>query len=278
MTGKIERQFVTIAEGQAHLRLCGDPALPPLVMFHGSPGSSYSLMPLALALSKQRRVYAIDTLGNGDSSPAAMETPDIPYLADAHMRVIDALGLGQVDLYGYHTGAAICTELSGTRPDRIRRILMDGVSVFDPNASADLLKNDHAPPIPIDYEGTQLMKAWSMVRDAWLFWPWWAHGHDRRRPLGLPSKEYLHFEVLEVLKAPETYYKSYRAALNYPKRAKLPLVANPVLVCGAPSDQLFDHMDRAVALIPGAQKAETPERLEPADLEATAAIMLKFLG
>ena len=277
MAPRVDRQFVSIAEGQAHLRLCGDPGLPPLVMLHGSPGSSYSLVPLMQALSVKRRVYAIDTLGNGDSSPAAMEVPDIPCLADAHARVIDALGLGQVDLYGYHTGASICTELSGTRPDRVRRIIMDGVSVFDPGASADLLANDHAPPIPIDYEGSQLLKAWSMVRDAHLFWPWWNRGAANRRALGLPSVEYLHFEVLEVLKAPETYYKSYRAALNYPKREKLPRVANPTLVCGCPSDQLFDHMERAAALIPGSRLAVTPERTDAAGLRATADIMLQFL-
>lgn len=274
---KIFRHFVEIPDGQAHYRSCGDPALPPLVMFHGSPGSSYSLVPLMRHLAAGRRIYAIDTLGNGDSSPASVETPDIAYLAEAHFQALRAIGLASFDIYGYHTGAAICTELSIRHPDAIRKIVMDGVSVFDPGSAANLLGNDHAPDLPVDLEGTQLMKAWSMVRDAHLFWPWWDRRGEHRRALGLPSAEYLHGEVLEVLKACRTYFKSYRAALNYPKRQRLPQIRHPTLVCACPTDQLYDHMEAAAALIPGAKKRETPERQSEENLAAVAAIMLEFL-
>lgn len=278
MTTEIRRGFVDLAEGQAHYRTCGDHNLPPLVMFHGSPGSSYSLVPLMRHLAAGRRVVAIDTLGNGDSSPTAMTEPEIADLADAHWRAIAGLGLRHVDLYGYHTGAAICAELSIRHGDGIRRIVLDGVSVFDPSDSSDLLTHDHAPDILVDLDGTQLMAAWSMVRDAHLFWPWWDRRADHRRALGLPSAEYLHGEVIEVLKACRTYFRSYRAALRYPKRQKLPQIRNPVLVTACPTDQLFGHMEAAAALIPDARKAVSPERGSEADLAATARLMLDFLG
>jgi pimeloyl-ACP methyl ester carboxylesterase len=274
---KILRHFVEIPDGQAHYRTCGEPALPPLVMFHGSPGSSYSLVPLMRHLAAGRHVYAIDTVGNGDSSPASAETPDIAHLAESHFHAARAIGLTRFDVYGYHTGAAICTELSIRHPEALRRIVMDGVSVFDPGSAASLLGNNHAPDIPIDLEGTQLMKAWTMVRDAHVFWPWWDRRGTCRRALGLPSAEYLHGEVIEVLKACRTYFKSYRAALNYPKRERLPQVRHPTLVCGCPTDQLYGHMDAAAALIPGATKRETPERQREEDLAAAARIMLEFL-
>jgi pimeloyl-ACP methyl ester carboxylesterase len=277
MSAEIHRGFVDLAEGQAHYRACGNRSLPPLLMFHGSPGSSYSLVPLMRHLAAGRRVIAIDTLGNGDSSPAAMAEPEIADLADAHWRTITSLGLKSVDLYGYHTGAAICTELSIRHGEGIRRIVMDGVSVFDPSESGDLLTHDHAPDIPVDLDGTQLMLAWSMVRDAHLFWPWWDRRAENRRNLGLPSAEYLHGEVIEVLKASRTYYLSYRAALRYPKRQRLPQMRNPVLVTACPSDQLFGHMEAAAALIPNAAKAVTPERGSETDLAATARLMLEFL-
>src|SRR6185437_12340603 len=213
MSAEIRRGFVDLAEGQAHYRCCGDPGLSPLVMFHGSPGSSYSLMPLMRHLAAGRRVIAIDTAGNGDSTPTPQAEPEIGDLAEVHWSAIAALGLGPVDLYGYHTGAAICTELSIRHHDGIRRIVMDGLSAFDPSESGDLLTHDHAPEIPVDLGGSQLMAAWTMVRDAHLFWPWWDRRADHRRNLGLPSAEYLHGEVIEVLKACRTYFRSYRAAL-----------------------------------------------------------------
>lgn len=273
----IRRQFVDVAEGQVLYRQCGDPAKPPLVMLHGSPGSGYSLVPLMRHLAERRCVYALDTLGNGDSSPAAADQPSIEDLADGHWRAIRGIGLGRFDLYGYHTGAGIACELSIRHGDSIGRIVMDGVSVFDPNARADLLDNDHAPDIPVDLDGTQFVKVWSMVRDAHIFWPWWNRGAGNRRPLGLPDADDLHGEVLEVLKACRSYNRSYRAALDYPKRTKLPQVRNGVVVTACPSDQLYGHLDAAVKLIPGALKAVTPERSRDSDLAATAMLMLDFL-
>jgi pimeloyl-ACP methyl ester carboxylesterase len=274
---RILRQFVEVPDGQAHYRTCGDPGFPPLVMFHGSPGSSYSLVPLMQHLAKGRHVYAIDTLGNGDSSPAIVQEPDISYLAEAHFRATQAIGLKGFDIYGYHTGTAICAELSIQHGDTIRRIVMDGLP-FDSAASANLLDHGHAPDIRIDLEGTQFLKAWSMVRDAHLFWPWWDRRGQCRRALGLPSAEYLHGEALEVLKACRTYYKSYRASLLYPGRQKLPQIRHSTLVCACRTDQLFDLMNAAAELIPNARKRVTPERETDADLAATARIILEFLG
>ena len=274
MTG-IRRGFVDVAHGQMHYRTCGDPALPALVMFHGSPGSGYSLMPLAAKFAPHRRVIALDTPGNGDSAPLPQPAPEIADLAAAHWQAIAALGLRAVDLYGYHTGAAICTELAIAHGAQIRRIVMDGLSVFDPADSGMLLAGDHAPAIAVDHAGSQLAAAWTMVRDAHIFWPWWDRRGAALRGLGLPSAEYLHGEVIEVLKASGTYHRSYLAALRYPKRARLPLVRNPVLVTACPSDQLFGHLDAGAALIPGARRAVSPERAE--DAAPAARLMLDFL-
>lgn len=273
---QVRRRFVDVAHGQMHVRQRGDPALPVLVMFHGSPGSGYSLMKLAAHLALGRQVIAIDTAGNGDSTALSDPEPSIADLAAAHAETIEALGVTQADLYGYHTGAAICTELAIAHPRRVGRIIMDGLSVFQPDEAQALLGRDHAPPIPIDHDGTQFAASWSMVRDAHLFWPWWDRGADARRPLGLPTAEYLHGEVLEVLKACGTYYRSYNAALRYNKRERLPLVRNEVLVTACPSDQLFPHLERAAPLVKGALIRPSAERAADGGKEA-AALMLAFL-
>jgi len=275
---EIKRGFVDIAEGQAHYRTCGDANAPVLVMFHGSPGSSFSLTPLMRHLGRGRRVIALDTLGNGDSSPHAKDTPEIRDLADAHMRAIGALGLKEYDLYGYHTGTSISTEISIARPKQVRRIVLEGVSVFGGSDQANLFANNHAPDIPLDLSGTHLIAAWTMVRDAHLFWPWWDRSAGARRTLGLPSPAYLTTEMIEVLKASRTYFKSYNAALRYPKRERLPLIKHPTLIAACPSDQLFGFLDVAQSLVPNSRKVVTPDPHKDEDVAEAARIMLAFLN
>jgi pimeloyl-ACP methyl ester carboxylesterase len=274
---EIKRGFVDIAEGQAHYRTCGDANARVLVMFHGSPGSSFSLTPLMRHLGRGRRVIALDTLGNGDSSPHAKDTPEIRDLADAHMRAIGALGLKEYDLYGYHTGTSISTEISIARPEQVRRIVLEGVSVFSGGDQANLYANNHAPDIPLDLSGTHLIAAWTMVRDAHLFWPWWDRSAGARRTLGLPSPAYLTTEMIEVLKASRTYFKSYNAALRYPKRERLPLIKHPTLIAACPSDQLFGFLDVAQSLVPNSRKVVTPDPHKDEDVAEAARIMLAFL-
>lgn len=270
------RRFVDLPHGQMHVRTCGSPDLPVLVMCHAAPHSSYTLMPLAAHLAAARHVVLIDTAGTGDSAPLPGSELTVADLAAAHWQVIDALGLDEIDLYGSHTGASICTELSIAHGERIRRIVMDGLSVFSGAEVDNLIDHEHAPVFHLDRDGTQLMKAWSMVRDGWLFWPWWDRRSEARRLTDLPSAEYLHGEVIEFLKACTTYHRNYNAGIVYPKRDRLPLIRNPVLITACPSDQFYDHLERAVALIPGAVARETPER-DGDGGSSTAALMLEFL-
>jgi pimeloyl-ACP methyl ester carboxylesterase len=273
-----QRGFVSLPDGQAHYRTCGNPDAPVLVMLHGSPGSCVSLIPLMRELGRARRVIAIDTRGNGDSDPLPERSPNIVDYARGLLSAIDALGLDTFDLYGFHTGVSIATELSLAAPGRVRRMIFEGVSVFDPERSGQLIAKDHAPEIAPDLEGTQLIRAFSMVRDSYLFWPWWDRRAGSGRGLGLPSAEILNAETIEILKAGRTYFLSYLAALRYPKRERLILIRHPVLACARPSDQLYSYLDEAISLIPGAEKCVLPEVLDERSLQDTARAMIDFLN
>src|SRR5687768_28159 len=89
---QVRRGFVDIQEGQVHYRTCGSESGPPLVMIHGSPGSSYSLVPQARRLAARRWIILPDTLGNGDSSPPTKAQPEIADYANAHLRALQTLG------------------------------------------------------------------------------------------------------------------------------------------------------------------------------------------
>ena len=271
---RVRRGFVDIEEGQVHYHEAGE-GDPPLVMLHGSPISSRTLLPYIERLAPSRRVLAPDTLGNGHSSPPAPAEPDLPYFAGAHLRALDALGIERFDLWGHHTGAKIAVELGIAHPDRIRKVILDGISVRSSEAADVLLSG--LKKIEVDDDGTHLMRAWHMVRDAYLFFPWWKHTADARRDLGLPDTVALHEEVLDMVAGIRTYHLPYRAAINHSLRERMPLLTVPALITGAESDQLYDEVDDVAALVPNVQTARLPSRKDDAGIDASARAFAEFL-
>ena len=250
MSVQIDRNFVRVNEGQVHYRSRGDRASArPLVMLHASPASSVSVLPLMRALKGTQPLVAPDTLGNGDSVPIGLEQPEIPDYAEALGRVLDALNMPEIDIYGSHTGASIAMELAIAQPRRVRRLLLDGIGLYSPDELADILAN-YAPAIEPDQIGSQFTWAWHFVRDQAFFFPWFKRDAAHARTGGLPPAEVLHATVVEVLKSIRTYHLAYRAAFRHPKRERLPLVSVPTLVLGDSSDPLFPTQEEVCALVP----------------------------
>lgn len=278
MTAPVLRGFVSIAEGQVHYRHAGQHHVgsTPLVMFHASPGSAQTLEPLIGRLARHRHVIALDTLGNGDScAPQALE-PDVAYFAQAHLRAISALGFDRFDAWGAHTGANLACELAIEHPERVRRLIIDGIGLYPPDEQADLLQH-YLPKVQLDTRGSQIHQLWNFVRDAYLFWPWYRQDSEHRRPTGLPDANTLHDKAVEVFKAARTFHLSYRAALRYPKAQRLPLIRVPTLVSCARQDMLFTYYDAVCALVNPTQSAVTPGTGTAQALETSARIFEQFL-
>jgi pimeloyl-ACP methyl ester carboxylesterase len=276
---RIRRGFVDVAEGQVHYREAGrstEAAPLPMVMLHASPGSAKLPEPMMRVLAKSRWVIATDTLGNGDSSAPVGVAPAIAYFADAHLRALDALGIRRFDLYGSHTGANIACEIAIAHPERVNRLILDGVSLYSDEERADMLAH-YAPDVVIDQNGTQFQSIWHFVRDVYLFWPWYRRDAAHRRNLGLPSADELHDKVVEVLKAARTYPIAYRAAIGYDKALRLPLVAVPTLLACAASDMFMEYFDQVRHLMPSATPLVTQGSANPQALAATLRQFEQFL-
>ncbi|MBM3502866.1 MAG: alpha/beta hydrolase [Alphaproteobacteria bacterium] len=249
MTLEIDRNFVRIKEGQVHFRSAGNlKSGRPLVMIHASPASAYNLIPLMNAIGNKRPLYAPDTLGNGDSCKAQVEVPDMAYYADAVNRQLDALGLGEVDVYGTHTGGSIAMELGIQQPKRVRRVVIDGIGLYTDEEKKDMLAN-YTPEIKPDAFGSQFNWAWHFVRDQSFFFPWYKRDVEHQRSNGLASPEQMHAVVMEVLKSITTYHHGYRASFRYPKKDRLPLITQPVLMIYETTDPLFKYKDEAVRAV-----------------------------
>ena len=271
----IRRGFVDITHGQVHYRHAGADG-GPLVMLHASPGSSRQLEPLMAAFAPTRRLFAPDTLGNGDSVAPREAHPTIEQLAAGALEALDGLGLERFDLYGTHTGASIAATIAQLRPERVRRLVLDGVGLYTPAEQAAILA-DYLPEVPVDHQGLHVLWAWQFCRDTYLFWPWFRHDRAGVRDVGLPPPETLHAKFVEVIKAYGTYRASYRAAFEFDKRARLPQLRVPTLAVCARSDMLFGYLDELGRLVPGARQLEIPGVGTPEAARETARLIGAFL-
>jgi pimeloyl-ACP methyl ester carboxylesterase len=212
-----------------------------------------SLVGLIGEFARTRRVVAPDTLGNGDSAPPSVAAPDAAYYAGASLRAMTALGIDQVDLYGSHTGAHIAVEMAITAPQRVRRIVLDGIGMFSAEEKVEYLAN-YAPAMQPDFFGSQFHWAWHFVRDQAWFFPYFKRDAAHLRGLDAPSADVLHTITLEVLKGLRTYHLAYRAAFAHDDAGRLPLVKQRTLAMADSSDPLKAGVDRAAALLPDATK------------------------
>ena len=277
----IDRGFVRLREGLKHYRCAGfergarrrrDAPLP-LYMVHAGPGSSRGMESLVQRLGTDRAVIAPDTLGTGDSAPPDVAAPEVAYYAESVVRTLDALGLERVDYYGSHTGAHIGTELALRWPDRVRRLVFDGVPVFPAALRAEMLER-YAPPMQPDDAGRQFAWAWQFVRDMSLFFPHYSRDGAHRLANAIAPAEAMHASMVDVLKVLRTYHLTYHATFRHELGSRLPLLRLPVLCVGRDGDPLAEYVEKAVSLIPGA----TPARVGRADVAGLVATIRGFLA
>jgi pimeloyl-ACP methyl ester carboxylesterase len=259
----VRHGYVQTPEGRVRVRRAGGVSGSgsgngrSLLMFHSAPGSAEPLEALIQGLATDRDVVACDYLGNGDSDKAHGDI-DIAALARHALGVVDALGLGTVDLFGTHTGAMVAMEFAIRWPQRVGRMVLEAPVLIDPVFAADILEH-YLPPLVPDRWGTHLLRAWNMRRDMFLFWPWYRQARDSARAIGIPPLATLHAWTVGLLKSGSTYDRSYRAAFVYDTRARLPLIPCPALICAGPADMLVEGLALARELAPvGTQVVATP--------------------
>ena len=274
----IDRAFVRIKEGLVHYRHCGvdAPDKLPLYMIHASPASAITLVPMMGQLGAHRRVIAPDTLGNGDSAPPAPDAPDMDYYGDSVARVLDALKLDKVDIYGSHTGAHIGTELAIRHPDRVRRLIFDGIGMFSAEDKKDFVAN-YAPEMVPDEFGRQYIWAWHFVRDQTMYFPYFRKTPQFARMQKVPPAASIHTIVVDVLKALTTYHKGYRASFRHADRERLPLITQPTFCMASADDPLQAGVALSASLVKNSTHAVLPSERTPEGLRDKAAAVAAFL-
>jgi pimeloyl-ACP methyl ester carboxylesterase len=274
---RLIRGYASTRQGQLHLRFkTGGPGRP-LLLIHGSPTSARTLEPLMVRLAQSRPVYAFDTLGNGDSAKPdpsrdpRFRSPAIADFAEILVEAVTEAGIGDFDIYGTHTGAAIGIETALLEPTRVGRLILDGVAMFDATTVAEFLEHYFVDLSPRT-DGSHLLVVWACARDSTIWFPWYRRDPDHRYRQNILDADALDRYAVEFLKSGSSYALPYRAAFTYRAERRLPLLTLPTLVASRPDDPLVGFLDAAVQACPGAEGVLLPD-----DGESTATLLERFL-
>ena len=205
----------------------------PLLAVHGSGGGHDQGMAFARPLTKQGiRVIAMSRFGYlrtpmpADASAAAQ--------ADAHICLLDALGIGQAAVLGGSAGAPSAIQMAIRHPDRISAlILLVPLTYMPPKQAAS------APAMPSWVENTMM----SVIGSDFLFW---SALHVARNPM-----------IGTVLATPPELVP----LANAREQARVNAMLDTILPVSARAKGL--RSDTAIS-----------KRLTPADLKAIRAPML----
>jgi pimeloyl-ACP methyl ester carboxylesterase len=248
----IRRGYTDCRFGQLHY-IRGVPATgasdkPTLVMLHQNPSSSVEYEPLIAEMAADREVIAFDTPGNG-MSDWPPEPMDIAGYATAFSDGLDSLNLGAdkpVDVFGFHTGSFLATELAIARPDKVGRVVMSGIPYRTPEERQERLDAIEARP-RLTEDGRDIM---GQLERLWTFV---VSKRDPRVPLERAAEIFV-----EKAKPLDRYWWPYRGVWTYDVEQRFPLITQSTLIV-QPHETLLEYTKRAVAFIPNAHLVELPD-------------------
>lgn len=245
---RITRHFLTIdGARQVHYLRAGSGA--PVLLLHPSPGPSRYLLSLIEHLSDHFTVIAPDTPGNGLSDPLPLDAPTMDDYGDNVARVLDALGIDAIALYGFHTGASVGTAFAIRHPHRVRGAILDGFLVESDESLKDRLSH-YLLPFEPKLDGSHMTWLWTRLRDQRMYGKWYAPSLASRFDLAAPTPAATHGTVMDWLDAGAAYIKPYSAAFRQRGHLQVMRFTTPTVICAADNDSLVRHLDALPANLP----------------------------
>jgi pimeloyl-ACP methyl ester carboxylesterase len=148
-------QFIEVEGIRFAYRRFGNPIGTPIVLLQHFIGNLDNYDPaITQALAAGREVILTDNAGVGLSTGAAPET--VAGMARDASSLIDALGLTEVDLFGFSMGGYVAQQIAVDRSELVRRLILVGTGPRGGNGM-DQLAPDVAPLFGKVYEPQDLM-------------------------------------------------------------------------------------------------------------------------
>jgi pimeloyl-ACP methyl ester carboxylesterase len=209
-------RYIDVEGHRLHVRMQLTGPSRPLLGLHAAGGSGAQLSGRVGGEAAARAALFPDLPGHGEST---RPSEDSPVSVDEYASTIEALlaaaGLESVDVVAEPLGQCIAHELQRRRPGLVGSIHKLGSS---PPATLPLEPwlERMAPSLAPQLDGTHLFRAWSMVRDAALWSPWWQNTvASALQSARMPPPEQLHARVVDLMKAGDGYRRAVRAEYEY---------------------------------------------------------------
>ena len=238
----MRRGYVDSRWGQLHFRECGSGPLPPLLCLHATAYSGQTFEPFMPLMSGGRRVLALDTPGYGQSDGPPTLPPFEAYAAALADALPALVGVSPVDLFGFHTGALLATQMALHAPQQVRRLVLVGVPFFE-GAERALWR------ARLVHE-TALSEGFNQFHARWDYF-------ITQRTTGLSLQRAFACFVDELQAYPRDWW-AHAALFDYPAGERLAQVQQPVLVVN-PGSALAVASRLAAARLPHATVLERPD-------------------
>lgn len=231
----VRRGFVATSAGQLHYRTTGTG--PPLVLLHNTWLSSRMFGAALPRLAQDFEVFAIDTLGQGQSDPAPEGEMQIADYAAVLREAIAGLALVRPAIAGQATGAVIAAEAAAQAPDGVRTLVLTGLPFWRKPATrqAQLDVATFADWEPGD-DGTGLQRAWEQ------------HGSE-----ALPGYGDATEVLIDYLRPGPRSSLALRALFRWDARERLPLIDAPTLVLSHAGNIFSRNAQLVAGLLPQAE-------------------------
>ena len=144
-------------------------------------------------------------------------------------RLQDRLPEMRAHVLGHHTGASIAASLAARHPDRVDRLILNGVPLLSDEERAFFATFKFAPVVP-RADGGHLTDAWNQRLQAT---PGWS------------DLAAMHRHVATMLANPKRYFWAFEAVFAHDLAADLAAITAPTLVLTNSGEDLFAASARA---------------------------------
>jgi pimeloyl-ACP methyl ester carboxylesterase len=260
---RVKRGFADTRLGQIHYVTAGSG--PPVLLLHQTPRSWDEFRDVIPLLSTRFRIYAMDTIGYGESARLTGPTT-VESLADGVVAFMSAMELDKASIVGHHTGGVIAVQVAACHPELVDKLVLSGTTC-------------------VDEEGRRIAAEWPPIDEA-VFSPDGSHLLElwRNRASYYPPDrpDLLQRLVLDALKVLDRVEEGHIAVDAFHMEELLPRITAPtLLMCGTEDWAAFPDLPRLAAYLPHAEVVEVPGTGVPMVdhvPEKFAAIVMEFLS
>ncbi len=203
------------------------------MVVHQSTQSADEFDAFANELADSFKVIAVDLPGHGCSGDPDHELT-IDEFAAATLLVIADLGLTELNVLGHHGGGMVAVALAANHPHTVRRLVISGVGIPEPELRDRILNQPMSRDLPLDADGEFLLRTWSIYR-------------DMSAPGSSPEHYFKPFSI--SLRARLRPFDMHRETMLFDYPAALRRVQCPTLMIRAKDDHFAGDIDAANALV-----------------------------